>query len=317
MKFLVFGAGAIGSVVGGFLAKAGHDVTLIGREQHIKSIANNGLRIDGIWGKQLIAGKKFAGLFTKAAAHNYDYVLITVKAYDTEAVAEQLKKTFKTYLKNNAIIVVSMQNGIGNIEIFEKKLGRNNVAGARVIFGAKIIEPGSVRVTVIAEPTALGPGNNRAGKNLKERLKTLAKTMDSAGIPSIYVNDVCPYLWAKVLYNSALNPLSALLNMTYGQLAENTYTRCLMDRIIDEAFVVAKRINVKLFWKNSKEYKKHFYNKLIPPTSSHYASMLEDLKRKRTEIDAINGAIVRYAKKLKIPVPINETLTNLVRAHGQ
>ncbi len=241
-------------------------------------------------------------------------MLITVKSYDTEEVAEQLKKTFKGYLKNNAIVFVSMQNGIGNIEVFEKKLGRNNVAGARVIFGAKIIEPGSVRVTVIAEPTALGPGNNRAGKNLKERLKTLANTMDSAGIPSIYVEDVRPYLWAKVFYNSALNPLSSLLNKTYGELAKNPFTKNIMDKVIEEAFTVAKRCRVKLPWETPEEYKKHFYNKLIPPTSNHYASMLEDLKRKRTEIDAMSGAIVRFAKRFKIPVPTNETLTNLVKA---
>lgn len=314
MKFLIFGAGAIGSVIGGFLANAGHEVSLIGREQHIKSIQNNGLRIDGIWGKQLIAGKKFDGLWTKPAPDNYDYLLITVKAYDTEAVAEQLKKVFKNYLKKNTILFVSMQNGIGNIEILEKKLGRKNLAGARVIFGAKINGPGSITVTVIAEPTAVGPGDRKARKINREKLKKLSEAMDSANLPSIYVDDILPYLWAKVLYNSALNPLSALLNKPYGELAANPFTKKIMDRVIGEAFTVAKRCGVKLFWKSADEYKKHFYNKLIPPTANHYASMLEDLKRKRTEIDAINGAIVRFAKKLGIPVPVNETLTNLVKA---
>ncbi len=314
MKFLIMGAGAIGSVTGGFLAKAGHSVSLVGREEHIKSIRNNGLKIDGIWGEHFIPPERFAELLTEPVSPDYDYVLITVKAYDTDAVAEQLKKVFKNYLKKNPIIFVSMQNGIGNIDALQKKLGKNNVAGARVIFGAKINNPGEVTVTVIAEPTAFGPGESNSSRDLRERLKSLAETMDSAGIPSRYVDDLRPYLWAKVFYNSALNPLSALLNTSYGELAKNPCTKCIMDRVIDEAFSVAKGLKVKLFWKTSDEYKRHFYNKLVPPTSSHYASMLEDLKRKRTEIDAINGAVVRYAKKLNLPVPVNETLTNLIRA---
>ncbi len=316
MKFLIMGAGAIGSVIGGFLAKAGHEVTLVGRGEHIKSIKNNGLRIDGIWGKHTIGHEKFKALLTEPAPDEYDYVLITVKSYDTEKTAKQLKSVFMRSLKKDKILFVPMQNGIGNIEIFEKLLGKNNVAGARVIFGAKITEPGCVRVTVIAEPTAIGlnRGEKVKGEEKIKKLKLLTSVLDSSGIPSEFVKDVSPYLWAKVFYNSALNPLSALLNMTYGQLAENPFTRGLMDRVIDEAFAVAKGMKVKLFWRNSDEYKKHFYNKLIPPTSSHYASMLEDLKRKRTEIDAINGAVVRYAKKLNLPVPVNETLTNLIRA---
>jgi 2-dehydropantoate 2-reductase len=310
MKFLIMGAGAIGSVIGGFLAKNGENVTLVGREPHIQAIKNGGLRIDGIWGNQLIAQEEFAGLFTKPVPDNYDYVLITVKAYDTIGVAQQLKSTFK----KEHPLYVSMQNGIRNIEILEKKLGRNNVAGARVIFGAKIKNPGCVTVTVIAEPIAIGPANNNSVPEVKEKLKKLSEIINSSGIPSKYVYNVQPYLWAKVFYNSALNPLSALLNRTYGELAENPFTKSIMDSVIDEAFAVAKRMKIKLFWKNSREYRRHFYNKLIPPTANHYASMLGDLKKKRTEIDSINGAIVRYGKKLKVKTPVNEALTNIIKS---
>lgn len=312
MKFLIMGAGAIGSVIGGFLARDGNEVTLVGREEHINTIKNQGLLIDGIWGTHKIAPEKFKALLTEPAQKEYDFVLITVKSYDTERTAEQLKRVFTPYLRKNNILFISMQNGIGNIEIFERFLGRKNIAGARVIFGAKVVEPGVVRVTVIAEPTAIGPSNKNSTH--EEKLKKLAGIMENAGVPSKYVDDILPYLWAKVFYNSALNPLSALLNKTYGELAENPFTRTIMDRLIDEAFAVAKAKGIKLFWKNSSGYKRHFYNKLIPPTANHYASMLDDLKRKRTEIDSINGAIVHYGKKLKIPVPINETLTNIIKS---
>lgn len=313
MKILIMGAGAIGSVVGGFLAKNGAEVTLVGRESHIKSIMTNGLRIHGIWGDHLIPPEQFRGLLTEPVVENFDYVLITVKAYDTESVAEQLKKIFFRTTENMPLFI-SMQNGIGNIETLQKILGRSNVAGARVIFGAKLNSPGAVTVTVIAEPTAFGNVGVVRNRKMDGALKDLAKRMDSAGIPSVYVDDIRPYLWAKVLYNSALNPLSALLERTYGELAEDTFTKKIMDNVIDEAFAVAKKLKVKLFWKAPKEYKKHFYNKLIPPTATHYASMLEDLKRKRTEIDAMNGAIAKYGRRHSVPTPVNETLTNLIKS---
>jgi len=306
------GAGAIGSVVGGFLAKAGHEVTMVGREWNIKSIAKTGLKIEGIWGEHIVPSTKFAGLLTEPVPGDYDFVLITVKTYDTETTAQELQDVFKN--RQHLPLFVSMQNGIGNIEIYQRTLGKNHVAGARVIFGAKVTAPACVTVTVIAEPVAFGPVLQKAPLKLIDKVKKLAEVVGLSGIPAIYVEDIKPYLWAKVFYNSALNPLSAFLNFTYGELAENKFTRGLMDMIIDEAFNVAKTTNVKLFWRSAGEYKKHFYEELVPPTARHYASMLEDLKKGRTEIDSMNGAIVQLGKKYGVKTPVNEVVTNLIKA---
>ncbi|HEY4715609.1 MAG TPA: ketopantoate reductase family protein [bacterium] len=309
MKFLIFGAGAIGSVIGGFLAKAGHEVTLVSRHKHIKAIKRSGLTIKGIWGRNFIPAEKFSGLLTKTAPGDFDYILLTVKSYDTESAAEQMKKTLV-----RAPLVVSMQNGLGNIEILEKHLGKKRVAGARLIFGARALSPGRVEVTVIAQPTAVGSKHKTLDRYRENMLRKLSDALDSAGVPAEYVGDVIPYLWAKAFYNAALNPLSALLQRSYGELAENPFTKQIMNSVIDETFTVAKAMGVKLFWKNSDEYNRYFYKKLVPPTASHYASMLSDLKKGKTEINSINGAILALARKKNIPVPVNKVLTLLVKA---
>ena len=154
MKILVLGAGAIGSVFGGFLAKAGHDVCLLGREPHIKAVNEKGLLIDGIWGTYTVRNLKGYTCIEEIANKNrgsFDIALLSVKSYDTEEMINELKKYFPELLP-----VVSLQNGLGNIEKIEANLGKEKTIGGRVIFGVEFIEPGHVRVTVSADRTVIG-----------------------------------------------------------------------------------------------------------------------------------------------------------------
>jgi 2-dehydropantoate 2-reductase len=121
-------------------------------------------------------------------------------------------------------------------------------------------------------------------------------------------------LWAKVLYNSALNPLSALLNVHYGALPSQADSRALMDAVIDEVFAVAAAEGVELPWATAEAYRTEFYERLVPVTFHHRSSMLQDIERGRpTEIDAINGEVWRRARLHDMAVPINEVLTRLLR----
>jgi 2-dehydropantoate 2-reductase len=210
--------------------------------------------------------------------------------------------------------VICLQNGLGNLETATEMAGRSRVLGGRVIFGAEVPEPGRVRVTVIADPVLVGaPDGNDAALDAEAR--RWAERFSAAGIPSRYTDRLIPELWAKVLYNAALNPLGALLGVPYGRLADDPDTRAIMDEVIDEAFAVARACGVTLAWATAMEYRQVFYGRLVPSTADHRSSMLQDLERARpTEIEAINGYVVRQGASHGVPVPVNATLARLVRA---
>jgi len=148
-----------------------------------------------------------------------------------------------------------------------------------------------------------------------DRVKAIAAAINAAGIPTSYAGNVAAILWDKILYNAALNPLGAVLECTYGKLAEHAETRQIMDQIIDEIFVVAQAHGMPLNWKTAEEYRAHFYTRLVPPTAKHFPSMYYDMQAgKRLEIDALNGAIVKLAREMNINVPVNEAITLLIKA---
>jgi 2-dehydropantoate 2-reductase len=305
MRILVFGLGALGCAFAGFLKKTGHEVYAVGRERIIKPIKEKGLKITGIWGEHLVKLNEVYTNIEEIPVKDFDLVILTVKSYDTESALEELKKVNFRYL-------LLAQNGYGNYEKAVKVFGKERVILGRVIFGAEIPKPGEVKITVIADDVVIGNPDKAIPE---EEIRKIAETINEAGIPTRYESEVYKYLWDKILYNSALNPLGALLETNYGTLAKLPETREIMNRIIREIFEVAKAHGIELFWNSAEEYIEHFYKKLIPPTAEHYPSMLQDIKAgKRTEIDALNGAIVKLGKDKGISTPINETITNLIKA---
>ncbi len=306
MRVLVMGAGALGTVAGGFMARAGHAVTLVGREAHMHAIAEHGLRITGIWGEHEIAGLQTATSVDTVAGEPFDLVLVAVKSYDTAAVAESLDAVLGT-----DTLVCAYQNGLGNAETLGARLGRRRVIGARVIFGARIPGPGHADVTVIASPTAVGVYDEATPV---DRVHAVVDAMEEAGLPTVYTESIETVLWAKVAYNCALNPLSALMDAPYGVLAENEATRAIMDEAIEELYAVGHAMDVALDPPSAGQYRQLFYETLLPPTAAHYASMREDiLLGRRTEIDALNGALVRYGEVHSVATPVNQLLTRLIR----
>lgn len=305
MRVLVFGLGAIGCAFAGFLKKSGHDVYAIGRPKVIEPIREKGLKITGIWGEHKVDLKEVYQSVEELPVKDFDLIILSVKSYDTEKALEELKKVDFKYL-------LLAQNGYGNYEKAVKVFGKDKVILSRVIFGAQIPEPGTVKITVIADDVVIG---NPDGAIPEEELKRIAETINNAGIPTRYSPDVYKYLWDKILYNSALNPLGALLETNYGTLGDLSETREIMNRIIDEIFAVAKAKGIELFHSSPEEYKELFYKKLLPPTAEHYPSMLQDIKAgKKTEIDALNGAIAKLGKEVGISTPTNELITLLVKA---
>ncbi|MCL4478202.1 MAG: 2-dehydropantoate 2-reductase [Deltaproteobacteria bacterium] len=312
MKILIVGSGAIGSVLGGFIHKAGGDVTLAGRGEHIRAIKSQGLHITGIWGEYNL--KNIKSMEPREALNpdhrdQFDTILMCVKSYDTGAAI----KAYMRLLKKDGICV-SFQNGMGNMETIAQAIGDQRTGGARVIFGSEIVKPGHVNVTVYADQIVVGPYKLEIFQN-KERLYEIASVIDKTGIPSYYMDDVYPHLWAKMFYNCPLNPLGAILRLTYGELIKHEEIKAIMNEIVKEAFAAAKGIGVNLPFNNYTDFMQVFYDVLVPSTAGHRASMLQDIEKgKKTEIDAINGAVVMYGERLGISVEINKTMVRLIKA---
>lgn len=306
-RTLIAGAGALGSVFGGFLRRDGLEVTLLGRPGHLDAIAVNGLRIEGIWGNHVVHGFHLC-TSARRLTGPFDAILITVKSFDTAAMTESVAP-----LLSPDGVMISLQNGLGNVETLEACAGPERVLGARVIFGAVVAEPGTVRVTVSADPTAIGAREPGRHALRDARAREWAARFDRAGVPAVYTENLVSLLWAKAFYNAALNPLGALLRVHYGMLPEHSDSRALMDSVIDEAFAVARADGVDLPWPDASAYREEFYGRLVPSTFDHRSSMLQDLERgRRTEIDAINGEVWRRGTRRGVATPVNETLTRLI-----
>ena len=307
-RFLIFGAGAVGQAIGCMLSADGHTVDMIVRDRYVDRLRRDGLIVKGIFGDYK-ADPDMTGYFCSIGdvkTKDYDYVLITTKSYDTdEAVIETGK------LEKQDFIVVSMQNGCGNFEKIVAQFGEKRSLAARVITGFEIETPGQVRITVTAD--AVHIGGNRENV-IPESAEKLANMLNNAGLPT----ETTPYikrdLFAKLLYNSALNPLGASLGVHYGALGDDPDSHTIMSAIIREVFTVIKAMGAQTNWETPEKYETFFYEKQVPATYNHRSSMLQDLEKgKRTEIDALTGYISSEGKRHNVPTPVCDTMTGLIR----
>jgi 2-dehydropantoate 2-reductase len=142
----------------------------------------------------------------------------------------------------------------------------------------------------------------------------LAEAIDKGDIPCRTAKDIGKDIWAKMLYNCALNPLGAILDVPYGTLAEHEFTRTIMNGIIRETFGVMTHAGYETHWRSAEDFREVFYARLVPDTAEHKSSTLQDIAaKKRTEIDALNGAVIKLAGQFELAVPYNLTVYNLVK----
>lgn len=308
MKILIFGAGGVGSVVGALLARTGHEVTLLGRPWHLDVIKKNGLAVTGIWGDYRI---KAFDLYTDAqslykSGADFDLVIFTVKAFDTQKAIQEAS----VFIKNKTMLL-SLQNGLGNIETILKFISGENFLVGRIITGVET-SPGQVTVTVSADSIRIGPAPGFVPKISAEKV---AHELATAKIPTMPVQNILPYIWSKVIYNASLNAICSLNEIPYGKILENEKTKEQMAQIVRECYAVAKKKNIFLEPVDADAYLKLLVDELIPRTAAHLPSMLQDLKKgKRTDIDALNGAISRLGKELGVTTPVNDEITSLIQS---
>lgn len=306
MRILVFGAGAVGSVLGGLLAKAGHDVTLLGRAWHLDVVREQGLAIAGRFGTHRITHLSTATRIEGLAAAPFDWILVCVKAHDTPGAAEAVAG-----LLGPRTLVCSFQNGLGNYEALARRIPPERVALGRVIFGAEL-EPGAVTVTVNQDDVLIGAPDRRVPE---AALSGIAASLRTGGVPCRVSATILRDVWAKVLYNCALNGLSMLLEVPYGALLQHPTAPRMMRAVVEEGYRVAAAQRIALLPASAEAFVTLLFTRLIPETASHHSSMLQDLLRGRpTEIEALNGALARLARAAGLPAATNELITRLVHA---
>lgn len=308
MRLLIYGAGALGQAIGCMLAADGHDVDLVLRERFKEAIVKNGLKVGGIFGDYEVAPGKIGAMtnLEGCRGEGYDYILLSTKTYDTESAVRDI-----CALPGLTCPIVSMQNGCGNIERIASVYGESNTLGARVITGFEIDRPGLVKITVSADDVHIG---GSVGGNIPEPALRLAAAINQSGLPCKAVEDIHRDLYAKLLYNCALNPLGAVLGVHYGALADNPESRKIIDRVIKETFSVIRAMGRSTHWESADAYKEVFYDRLVPMTYNHRPSMLQDIENgKPTEVDALVGYVAEQGERVGISTPTCSVLAGLVR----
>lgn len=297
MKVLVLGAGAVGLSVAARLSRV-CEVHAVARKKTADAIRAGGFCLTGIWGTDTY---RFSVAANAPKDTRYDYVIITSKSKDTEAICREFERAI------HDTETVSLQNGIGNEEIIARYTDR--VIGGMIITGFEWAGEAAVHVSVEAGPAKLGrfPAGMDAG------VQHLVDLMVRAGIRVEGTPVIRADLWGKALYNCALNPLGALNGVPYGKLSQPDAWK-IIESIVREGFAVMAAEGVTLPWQTAEEYLKYLHDTQLPATAGHHSSMLQDLTRgHRTEIGFLNGAIVAKGAVHGIPTPVNTCIVSLMK----
>ncbi len=287
-RIAVLGAGAVGSYFGGMLARAGAPVTLIGRPRHVEAITRDGLFLDGLHFQERIP---VSASTSESAARDADIVLLCVKTVDTEDAA----KALAPHLSADAV-VISLQNGVDNVERI-RAASKIAAFPAVVYVAAEITAPGRIKHS--------GRGDLVIGN-----LPAVAAMFARAGISCRVSENIEADLWTKMIMNCAYNAISALGRAKYGRVVSNEWTRELMQQVIAEAVAVAQAAGVRL----PEADMNGVVFKLAEAMPEATSSTAQDIARgNRTEIDSLNGYLVRRGAELGVPTPCNETLHALVK----
>jgi 2-dehydropantoate 2-reductase len=296
MKILVVGAGAIGSLFGAYLSRT-NDVVLLGRTPHISAIEREGL---------LISGKTSMRCYLTAVdtiikiPAPQDLILLTVKSYDTETAMKQIRN-----LIHAETMVITLQNGLGNVETMERIIQRRQILAGVTTHGVIFSQPGEILHT--------GKGHTLLGEltgDHSPRLQAIVQLFRDAGIEADATDNIIRELWVKAIINSSINPITAFFQCRNGYLLQNAILENIVEQVCEESTNIASRAG--LLVKTNEMIKRT--KDVIRQTAENYSSMAQSIQQgKRTEIDSINGYFIKTGKRHKIKTPLNSMLVDLVR----
>jgi 2-dehydropantoate 2-reductase len=291
LRVTVMGAGAVGSYFGGMLARAGHAVTLVARPQHVEAITRDGLRMET---KTFDERVRLQAVTDPSGASEPDLVLFCVKSMDTEAAGRQLRP----FLRPDTL-VLCLQNGVDNAERLRTVLPEHAVSAAVVYVATEMAGAGHLkhhgRGELVIEPVA---GSERA-----------AQALAASGVPTEISDNVRGALWLKLILNCAYNAVSAIAQRPYGDNVKGEGIWDVMRDVVDECLAVAKADGVRVPGDAHVATRK-----LVEGMPAQYSPTAQDLARQKpTEIDFLNGYVVRRGQALGIATPANRVLWALVK----
>ena len=297
MKTVVMGAGAMGSLFGGLLALRGEEVWLVDIwKDHIDIIRSKGLVLEEKGKAQPIP---IHATTEVASVGKADLVLIFVKTYHTEEAISDAQ-----VLQNESTVFLTLQNGLGNEETICKHIDRKKVLLGVTSHGATLLGPGCIRHAGWGK-TYLGELDGK----MTDRLHQIGQMFHNAGIETEVSSRIHDHVWEKLFINVGLNALAAITGLKNGQLLDYPETLRLLEALVLEAVEVARKKGINLESNPVDRVKA-----VIEATRENRCSMGQDLDyKRRTEIDAINGAIVREAECMGIAVPYNQMITDLIK----
>ena len=291
LTIAVMGAGAVGCYFGGMLARAGHRVTLIARPSHVEAIERHGLRLEA---KAFDEQVRLAASTDASAVQGADLVLFCVKSTDTEAAGAQMLP----HLAPHAL-VLTLQNGVDNAERLRTVLPAHTVAAAVVYVATEMAGPGHVkhhgRGDLVIEPSPASAG--------------VAQALAAAGVPTEISDNVRGALWLKLILNCAYNAVSAITQLPYGKTAVGEGMQDVMRDVVAECLAVAQADGVQVAGDVDAAVRMIF-----DTMPGQFSSTAQDLARgKASEIDYLNGFVVRRGAALGIATPANRVLWALVK----
>ncbi len=297
MKIAIIGGGAMGSLFGALLTYSGEEVWVVEiSKEHIHTIRSVGLTFEEEGKIEMLSMNVTNDIASFGKA---DLVLFFVKTYHTEkAVSDAL------VLEKEDTVFLTLQNGLGNEEAICKKVDPGKVMLGVTGHGATLLGPGHIRHA--------GKGKSFIGEldhRVTDRAKRIAEVFSEADIETEVSANIHDLLWDKLLTNAGINALTALTGLRNGQLLDHPETLRLLEALVTEAAEVAAAKGIRIEGNPVEKAKA-----VALATGGNRSSMGQDFDyRRRTEIDVINGAIVREAERLGIPVPCNRMITDLVR----
>ncbi|NWJ96049.1 MAG: 2-dehydropantoate 2-reductase [Chloroflexi bacterium] len=325
MRIAIIGAGALGSLLAALLASSAtenrDEIWLIGSEStqtHLDLIKTRGLRVElapnvaATWPKEeaqtewLI--KNLAVTAVAAEAYPVDLALILVKSYRSPEAAQQAKM-----LLAPGKVALTLQNGLGNLAILAEGVGPERAAQGVTSLGATLLAPGVLRWSGLG-PISLGI-TSQLNQSAQQILLEFVSRLLALNLNVITTENIDGLVWGKLIINCAINPLGALLNLPNGELLKRPSALEVMEATAREAATVAQALGILLPYPY--EAAANQARLVAHQTAANINSMLADLRRGRsTEIEAINGAIVREGQRCSIPTPVNWTLTHLIKGLG-
>lgn len=319
-KIAMAGAGAVGSLIGGYLSKGGEDVTLIGPFwlEHIQAIRQHSLLIDGCRGKHLVSIKALhVSELNQLEKRSLDILFLTVKSNDTEGVLNLMLP----YLRDDAW-VVSCQNGI-NTDIISSTVGSSRTIGCVLMFWVVLWKPGHVIQT--AAPDVTFTVGELSGE-ITPRIQEIARILNLCATSKISTN-IMGHLWSKLAVNCMGNAMAGITGCFAGRLFQDERVRHIYRRIAAEVIAVGKALGYRVepvlgisteLWEHSTETHIDAIEQVMleqgQDSSEHYSSLFHDIfKGRPTEIDWLNGYVIRRGKDAGIPTPANEAVYRLVK----